>query len=90
MNIRSALRTDRMCKALTGLTMREFESLVTDFSWNYFEYEAKRKPDRLRKLGGGRNSKLENVEDKLFYILWYMKVYPTFDLASFFVGFHRT
>jgi len=89
-NIRSALRTDRMCKALTGLTVKEFENLVADFSWNYSEYEAKRKPDRLRKLGGGRNSKLENEEDKLFYILWYMKVYPTFDLASFFVGFHRT
>src|SRR3989344_7174419 len=89
-NIRAALRTDRMCKALTGLTIREFENLVTDFSWNYAEYEAKRKPDRRRKLGGGRNSKLASIEEKLFYILWYLKIYPTFDLASFSVGFHRS
>ncbi len=79
-----------MCKALTGLTVREFKNLVSDFSWNYHEYEAKRKPDRIRKLGGGRNAYLERVEDKLFYVLYYLKVYPTFDLASFQVGFARS
>lgn len=90
MQIRSALRTDRMCKALTGLKVSEFESLVADFTWNYNEYEAKRKKGRLRKVGGGRNSKIESVEEKLFYILWYMKTYPTFDVASFNVGFARS
>lgn len=90
MNIKAALRTDRMCKALTGLTVREFENLTVDFSWNYTEYEAKRKPERIRKVGGGRGSKIEGVEEKLFYILWYMKNYPTFDAASFMVGFHRS
>ena len=49
-----------------------------------------RKPDRKRKIGGGRNACLEDVETKLFYILWYMKTYPTFDVASFTVGFHRS
>lgn len=90
MNIRSALRTDRLCASLTGLTVREFESLTSDFSWNYHEYEAKRKPKRLRRLGGGRNSYIETIEEKLFYILFYMKTYPTFDVASFWVGFHRS
>jgi hypothetical protein len=90
MNIRSALRTDRMCKALTGLTIKEFNNLVADFSWNYQEYEAKRKPDRKRKLGGGRDSYLKTSEDKLFYALWYLKTYPTFDVASFYVGFARS
>lgn len=79
-----------MCKALTGLTVREFENLTVDFSWNYTEYEAKRKPERIRKVGGGRGSKIENTPEKLFYILWYMKNYPTFDAASFMVGFHRS
>lgn len=90
MNINAALRTDRMCKAMTGLSVREFNNLVADFSWNYAEYEAKRKPDRKRRLGGGRGSYVEEVEQKLFYILWYLKVYPTFDLASFMIGFHRS
>ena len=90
MQIRSALRTDRMCKALTGLKVSEFEVLVVDFEWNYKELEAKRKPDRIRKVGGGRDSKLKTIEEKLFYVLWYMKTYPTFDVASFSVGFARS
>jgi hypothetical protein len=90
MNINSALRTNRMCKALTGLSVKEFEALSVDFSWNYQEFEAKRKPNRIRKIGGGRNSKIENIKSKLFYILWYLKTYPTFDEAAFLVGFARS
>lgn len=90
MQIRSALRTDRMCKALTGLRVSEFEALVDDFARAYTEYEATRKKKRERKIGGGRSSKIETVEEKLFYILWYMKTYPTFDVASYSVGFARS
>jgi len=90
MQINSALRTDRMCKALTGLKVIEFKNLVPDFSWNYNEFESKKKKERERKIGGGRNSKIETIEEKLFYVLWYLKTYPTFDLASFQVGFARS
>lgn len=90
MNIRAALRTDRMCKSLTGLRVGEFENLVVDFSWNYKEKEAKKKPERKRKIGGGAHGKLETIEDKLFYSLFYLKTYPTFDVASFYVGFSRS
>jgi len=90
MNIQAVLRTDRMCLSLTGLTVLEFTSLAIDFGWNYTEYQQKKKPDRKRKIGGGRDSKIETIEEKLCYILWYMKTYPTFDVASFVVGFSRT
>jgi hypothetical protein len=90
MQIAAALRTDRMCKALTGLKVSEFEALIEDFTWNYQEYEAKRKKKRQRKLGGGRGSYIETTREKLFYILMYMKTYPTFDVASFYVGFARS
>jgi len=89
MSIAAALRTDRMCKALTGLTVREFEALVPYFTFYYQEFEAKRKKKRQRKLGGGRGSYIETIREKLFYILFYMKTYPTFDVASFYVGFAR-
>jgi hypothetical protein len=79
-----------MCSALTGLKVSEFNNLVVDFEWNYNEYEAKKKKERVRRIGGGRNSKLETIAEKLFYALWYMKTYPTFDLASFQVGFARS
>lgn len=90
MNIRAALRTDRMCKALTGLTVAEFETLLVDFSWNYTEYEAKKKPKRQRKIGGGAHGILESMDEKFFYSLFYLKTYPTFDVASFYVGFARS
>lgn len=90
MQIASALRTDRLCKALTGLKVAEFEALVLDFEIYYQEFEATRKKKRIRKVGGGRDSKIETAREKLFYILWYMKTYPTFDVASFTVGFARS
>src|SRR5260370_7822755 len=90
MNYQAALRTDRMSKALTGLTVCEFTDLIKDFSYYYNEHEAKRKKKRQRKVGGGRNSRIETIEEKLFYILWYMKTYPTFDVASFQVDFARS
>lgn len=90
MYYKAALRTDRMCKATTGLTVSEFNLLIPDFVYYYNEHEAKRKKKRKRKIGAGRNSKIETIEGKLFYILWYMKTYPTFDVASLYVGFHRS
>ena len=90
MYYKAALRTDRMCKATTGLTVAEFTAFVEDFTYYYHEHESKRKKTRERKLGGGRVSKLTTIDEKLFYILWYMKTYPTFDVASFWVGFHRS
>ncbi|MGH2612006.1 MAG: transposase [Rhabdochlamydiaceae bacterium] len=79
-----------MCTALTGLTPTEFETFIPDFTYYYNEHQAKRKKHRERKMGGGRNSKIETIEEKLFYILWYMKTYPTFDVASFWIGFARS
>lgn len=90
MHIASALRSDRMCKALTGLSVLEFKNLLPDFEWNYNEYEAKRTPERKRKIGGGDHGVLESREEKLFYTLFYLKTYPTFDVAGFYVGFVRS
>jgi hypothetical protein len=79
-----------MCKALTGLSVEEFKNLLVDFSWNYAEIEAKKKRERKRKIGGGAKGVLETMEDKFFYSLFYLKTYPTFDVASFYVGFGRS
>jgi len=37
---------------------------------------------RQRAIGGGRKARLHRPEDKLFYILFYFKSYPTFDVAG--------
>lgn len=90
MNVASALRTDRLCASLTGLRVREFRNLVENFRWNYKESVRRAAPRRIRAVGGGRSGYLPTVEEKLLFILFYLKSYPTYDVLSFVVGFHRT
>lgn len=90
MNIASALHTDRSCLSLTGLRVTEFQELVERFRWNWDAYAHERYPDRTRKIGGGRTGQLGSVEEKLLFILFYLKSYPTYDVLSFIVQFHRT
>ncbi|WP_324234597.1 transposase family protein [Okeania sp.] len=45
---------------------------------------------RQRSFGGGRKARLRSVEDKLFYVLFYLKCYPTFDLASILFDIDRS
>lgn len=86
MNLTLPLKDNRLCKSLTGLSIAEFKSLCIDFSYNYKEARINAKPDRERKYGGGCKGKLETIEEKLLFILFYMKVYPTFDLIGFMFG----
>ena len=79
------IRDDRQLRALTGLGFAEFERLLPVFSAVYEAERQKRYEQavqagtRRRKLGGGRKSKLPTLADKLFFVLYYYKVYPTFD-----------
>jgi len=90
MNIKPALKSNRCCLAVTGVTIAEFESLAPVFTQVLLEERIKRNPDRKRKYGGGRTGGLKTIEEKLFYSLMYLKTYPTFDVASFWVGIDRS
>jgi hypothetical protein len=66
--------------AVTGLTVPEFESLLTASSR---AYQRLHPPDqtvegqpRQRSGGGGRQGLLHRPEDKLLFILAYLKTYP--------------
>ena len=50
------------------------------------EEERAGKKDRKRRPGGGRKHTLSGAVEKLFFILFYLKCYPTFDLAGFIFG----
>lgn len=69
-------------KALTGLSYQEFEDLVPTFEKAYRDIQ-RQKPNRQRKVGGGKKGKLPSPESKLFFILFYLKAYPTFDVLGF-------
>jgi hypothetical protein len=88
MNISKLSRDPRAIKALTGLSYQEFTDLVSVFKKSLYEIRMDRR-DRKRKPGGGQKGILKTTEDKLFFILFYLKTYPTFDVLAFFVGKSR-
>src|SRR5262249_5027436 len=75
------LRSDRRkFLALTGLTLREFQSLLPAFAQCY---ERLYLPDqtlagqpRQRFAGGGRKGVLHAPEQQLLFLLVYLKTYP--------------
>ena len=90
LNVKRALRSDRLMKALTGMTIAEFNTLLPTFNDALKKSRAAQKPDRKRAVGGGRKHTLRNGREQLFFILFYLKCYPTFDLAGFFYGVDRS
>ena len=83
-NVQRALRSDRLLKALTGMSMVEFNTLLPTFSAALAKTKQEQKPKRQRAIGGGRKHTLATAREQLFFILFYLKCYPTFDLAGFF------
>jgi hypothetical protein len=75
-------------RSLTGLSLSQFESLLETFSAVYREmrqhaYETEcAAGTRQRRPGGGAKGKLPTLADKLLFVLYYYKVYPTFDVLG--------
>lgn len=70
--------------------MEEFNQLLPTFSQCLKDYRLKLKPDRKRKLGGGRKGDLPTDEHKLIYILLYLKLYPTYDALAVLTDHYRS
>jgi hypothetical protein len=77
------IRTDRQFKAFTGLSEEEFGKLLEVFTQCLESEKRQRykrqKGQRRRRPGGGRKGQLSTPELKLFFLLYYLKNYPTFD-----------
>src|ERR1700722_1412076 len=75
-----ALQTNRrQFLALTGLTLSEFQRLLTAFPQAYQQLYANQTAEgqpRQRSVGGGCKGRLEQPEDKLLFLLVYLKTYP--------------
>ena len=87
-DIKKALKSPRLMKALTGLLPEEFEKLKGSFSSALKERQHRK--DRKRAPGGGRPHTLRSVEEKLFFILFYLKCYCTYDVIGFLYGVDRS
>lgn len=87
-NVTKALKNNRVMKSLTGLTAEEFTLLLVMFT-DTLLVNANTKP-RQRKVGGGRKGSLITTTYKLFFILFYYKVYPTMDVAGLLFNVDRS
>jgi hypothetical protein len=82
------IRDERQMKALTGLSQAQFDHLLPVFSDIYqasqqHTYEkGVESGTRRRKPGGGSKGKLPTMAEKLLFVLYYYKTYPTFDVLG--------
>ena len=85
-NLPFIIRNERQFKALTGLPRKIFDTLLQAFEKSLKDVashrDRKRTTPRQRKSGGGRKGVLSTPEQKLFFILFYLKNYPTFDVLG--------
>lgn len=83
-------------RALTGTSQEKFAILEAAFSLALADkkeqaYQAGiATGKRQRKPGGGQKGKLPTEHDKLIFLLYYLKVYPTFDVLGTQFGMGRS
>ena len=82
------IRDERQMKALTGLSQAQFDYLLSVFSDIYQATQQKTYKEgvesgtRRRQPGGGSKGKLPTMAEKLLFVLYYYKTYPTFDVLG--------
>lgn len=76
--------------AVLGVTVDEFHKLLPTFSQCLTQHRIQLKPNRKRRVGGGRKGDLPTDEDKLLYILLYLKLYPTYDALAVLTNHYRS
>ena len=82
------IRDERQMKALTGLSQAQCDYLLPVFSDLYRAtqqqtYEKRiQSGTRRRRPGGGSKGKLPTMVEKLQFVLYYYKTYPTFDVLG--------
>lgn len=81
MDIDKVLNNPRLTKAVLGVSKKEFDALLPMFEQVLLEHRESK--TRKRAVGGGAEGKIKSPKKKLFYILFYIKTYPTFDVAGF-------
>jgi len=95
-SVNRALRSDRLIRATTGLPAPEFKPLVASFNQELqkerrIRYErGVEQGVRERRPGGGRIGTLRTPTEKLFFVLFYYKCYPTFDVLGLLFDLDRS
>ena len=85
-------KDERLLRAVTGLNFKALAALQPAFSEALSQAPIPRRSQqpRQRAEGAGRKPTLATTEDKLIYVLFYFKCYPTFDLAGLIFDLDRS
>jgi len=90
MNYHAARSQPHVFRQLTGLTLEAFDQLLPAFQGAYeADARQRRTQPRQRAAGAGRKAVLATAEDKLFFILFYFRHYPTQEVLAFWFGFSQ-
>ena len=75
-------------RRLTGIGLEEFDALFDKFlsCWQQYVVTIANNPERIRKYGGGRHAAMETLQDKLLFILVYVRMYPLLFLHGIMFG----
>ena len=78
------LKHPELFQYVIGINFNQFNKLLPKFIAALRKAEVRKAytKKRVREIGGGRKSKLINDYQKLFFILFYYKTYPTFRFAQ--------
>lgn len=81
-------------QCFTGLNLAAFYELQASFERAYEadldKRDKERTQNRKRERGGGRNSALSSLEDKMLFILFYFRVYPVQEVQGYVFGLGQT
>lgn len=90
------VRDDRQLRALTGVSTEKLAILEDAFALALDDEKERKYREglangtRQRKPGGGRKGNLPTTYEKLVFLLYYLKVYPTFDVLAAQFGTSRS
>ncbi|CAI8926479.1 helix-turn-helix domain-containing protein [Methylocaldum szegediense] len=85
----SQITDDRIVASLIGMPKAKFTALVKVFESAALAIDRERveKGEIKHVKQGGPKGYLDSYEKKLFFVLYYLKTYPTFDVLGFHFGF---
>jgi hypothetical protein len=80
------IKNERQLRATTGLSSKQFSTLVPVFNQYLEKAKLEKYKNKDRKIGSGKKGDIETADEKLLLMLFYLKCYSTFDVLGFTFG----
>ena len=84
--IAKRIKNERQMRAATGLGSKQFSTVVPIFKKYIDDAKLEKYKNKDRKIGCGKKGDIKTADEKLLFMLFYLKCYPTFDVLGFTFG----